>query len=1017
VIEPVKRADREAFVEGLRRDYGPVEGIKQSESGEDTYVIRRIEPLTRNRPALGLDVGAEAVRREAIERAINSGEPALTGPVRLVQEEAERQAGFLYFMPIFSRGPTPSTPEERHQRLARLAYATIEVEEMFLGVGENVDDLIDCDIFDGGISPKSVILDVDGWIAGSNAAPRKFMDVRQLKIGGRSWTLCLSSRPKFDGAVGTGPWPLVAVGGGVLSVVLATLGWTLGISRHRAVALAQVMMRDLIEAKLAAENSLREVEALRGTLDSHAIVSVTDGSGVIIDVNDNFCQISGYSREELVGNTHAVVNSGHHPKKFWISMWKTVLSGNPWRGEVCNRAKDGREYWVDSMIAPFRGPDGRIDRLVSIRSDITRRKKQEQALREGSERQRFTGSLARVGWWEFDVASQTPIWSDQVRELQEIGPDYKPEFHGAMNCFDAAGAKLIQEKINEAICNQVPFDLELPFTTAKARALWVRVIGEPVIANGRVVSVAGAIQDISEQVRQRDAIRAQAIRMDLTVRASGMGTWNVTWPGGDMQVSDLWLAMIGNGTDWGPSSISEWEELVHPEDLRTFRRELEDHLSGKSPEFRVEHRLRRQDGGWVWVLSAGKVIERDSTGSPRHLAGVQIDLTIQKQAIAEVRHSRQQLRSLLDSAGEGIYSIDASGHCTSCNPAALKLLGFRDELDVLGKNMHELTHHTRVDGSPHETKECPIHLACHTGITSVIDHDVFWRADGTSLPVEYRAYPQFEAGKIIGVVILFTDVTAKLQLEQAAAEATSRLQLALVHAESANYAKSEFLANMSHEIRTPLTAILGYAHVLRDDPDVRGDPAKLRQSLDTIRTAGQHLMTIINDVLDISKIEAGKMTVERVETPLAALLLEIESLMQARAGAKGVQLRVVLASPVPDRIESDPTRLRQILVNLVGNAIKFTASGSVQVKVSSDTSDVAEQLHIDVEDTGTGMDSDQRDRLFEKFSQADGKVTREYGGRAWAWRSAAGWRGCWGAMCHWCGVNRGKGRASAWHSR
>ncbi len=199
-------------------------------------------------------------------------------------------------------------------------------------------------------------------------------------------------------------------------------------------------------------------------------------------------------------------------------------------------------------------------------------------------------------------------------------------------------------------------------------------------------------------------------------------------------------------------------------------------------------------------------------------------------------------------------------------------------------------------------------------------------------------------------------------------------------AEAANRAKSAFLANMSHEIRTPLTAILGFADVLREDGNLDAAPEHRLATIDTIRRAGNHLLTVINDMLDLSKIEANKMTVERVDTSLVKIVRDVESMMRPRAAAKGVTLTTVLGTPVPDRILSDPTRLRQMLINLVGNAVKFTDQGSVTVRVEVESGPSGPRLLIDVEDTGPGMTQEQASRLFQVFGQADDTVTRRFGG-------------------------------------
>ncbi|MDX2118422.1 MAG: ATP-binding protein [Planctomycetota bacterium] len=208
-------------------------------------------------------------------------------------------------------------------------------------------------------------------------------------------------------------------------------------------------------------------------------------------------------------------------------------------------------------------------------------------------------------------------------------------------------------------------------------------------------------------------------------------------------------------------------------------------------------------------------------------------------------------------------------------------------------------------------------------------------------------------------------------------QANRELEDASIRAQSANRAKSEFLAHMSHEIRTPMTAILGYAELLEESLK---DAGEKRDCVGTIRRSGEHLLTIINDILDFSKVEAGKMEIERVVCEPRAIAAEVESIMRVRATAKGLELRVEIDPSVPRGVQSDPTRLRQVLMNLVGNAIKFTNVGSVSLFASADVHGEACEIRFVVRDTGIGMEEAGLARLFQPFSQADSSMSRRFGG-------------------------------------
>ncbi len=235
-------------------------------------------------------------------------------------------------------------------------------------------------------------------------------------------------------------------------------------------------------------------------------------------------------------------------------------------------------------------------------------------------------------------------------------------------------------------------------------------------------------------------------------------------------------------------------------------------------------------------------------------------------------------------------------------------------------------------------------------------------------------------GRITRFVSIRADITERQRTEAALAVKTQQFAAACESAEGASRAKSEFLANMSHEIRTPMTAILGFADVLAEEGD-SPDTRELRtEALATIRRNGEHLLAIINDILDLSKIEAGKMSIERTLISPAAIIQDVVSLMRVRSAAKDLALEAIYETPIPRTIECDPLRLRQVLVNLLGNAIKFTDKGSIAIRVAITGEGADAALRVSVHDSGIGMTPEQVGQIFGAFSQVDSSATRRFGG-------------------------------------
>ncbi len=341
-----------------------------------------------------------------------------------------------------------------------------------------------------------------------------------------------------------------------------------------------------------------------------------------------------------------------------------------------------------------------------------------------------------------------------------------------------------------------------------------------------------------------------------------------------------------------------------------------------------------------------------------------------KRAQDALHDSEERVRLILDSTAEAIYGVDRDGKCTFCNPATLRLLGFQKPEDLLGKQMHLMIHHSHSDGTHYPAADCLIAASLNRGEGSHSDQEVFWRADGTSFPVECWAYPTRKEGDIIGSVITFLDITERKLAQSALLDAKEA-------AEAGSRAKSEFLANMSHEIRTPMNGIIGMTDLALDTALT----AEQREYLGLVKSSADSLLRIINDILDFSKIEAGKLELEETEFGIRDLIKDTLKTMAARADKKHLELSVRVSPEVPQTVVGDPTRLRQLIVNLVGNAIKFTEEGNIIVDAEVEgKTDMGVSLHIRVSDTGIGIPLEKQQVIFESFAQVDGSTTRRFGG-------------------------------------
>ena len=347
------------------------------------------------------------------------------------------------------------------------------------------------------------------------------------------------------------------------------------------------------------------------------------------------------------------------------------------------------------------------------------------------------------------------------------------------------------------------------------------------------------------------------------------------------------------------------------------------------------------------------------------------DITDRRRAEDELAAAEERQRLVLESASEGIFGVDHEGQLMFINSAGAELLGYQKE-ELLGVPIHDVIHHSRPDGRPYPVHECPMHAAFTDGTTSKIDDEVLWRKDGSSLAVEYTSSPLRKDDRLEGAVIVFHDITERKVAE-------SQLLQARDDAQAANRAKSAFLANMSHELRTPMNAIIGYSEILIEEAEELA-PEEFLPDLGKIHSAGTHLLSMINDILDLSKIEAGKMDLSLESFTVEHMVKEIAGTVDTFVRKRGNRFALDVRGDVGE-MTSDRTRVRQMVINLISNAAKFTENGQIELSAARDTDDSGNDwLVFEISDTGIGIPAEKIDMLFEEFTQADDSATREYGG-------------------------------------
>jgi PAS domain S-box-containing protein len=482
--------------------------------------------------------------------------------------------------------------------------------------------------------------------------------------------------------------------------------------------------------------------------------------------------------------------------------------------------------------------------------------------------------------------------------------------------------------------------------------------------DGEISHFQGYLVNITQTMLMKDEISEAKKRLELVIDGASLGTWDLNVATGKSVQNNRFAEIIGYAPDEIKSDIPTWQSTIHPDDAPIVNKLLSDHFEGVTSVYKSEHRLRHKSGKWVWVLDVGKVLERDENGKALRVLGILLDITENRDAAETLLKSKQQeymrhyIRAI-DNIGLGLFVIDADYRVRGMNNTMNAWFGYQQ-----GKICYET-----VAGLDHPCPHCRLGDIIDGGEIVKYDPVIF---DGRSLDVV--GVPLVNSDGTVRKMAIIRDITEQEKSKTIMLETNSQLEDAIAIAEAmaekaaeANHAKSVFLSTIGHELRTPLNAILGYTQTFSKDTSLS---EKVQMGVRTIQQSGEHLLLLLNDILDLSKIEAKKMELVTAEFRLPEFLQGIMGIILIRAKEKGLDCYFTAETPVPTIIQSDELRLRQVLINLLSNAVKFTKSGHCALCVRSQISENNKVLlTFIIEDSGIGIVAKMQKKIFEPFQQ------------------------------------------------
>ncbi|EHR72760.1 PAS domain S-box [Burkholderiales bacterium JOSHI_001] len=605
----------------------------------------------------------------------------------------------------------------------------------------------------------------------------------------------------------------------------------------------------------------------------------------------------------------------------------------------------------------------------------------ERALQEREQLFEQVSAMARIGGWSFDPATGEGRRTQELRRIYDADEDVPVHLSAGLEVFADRHRRRIQEAITQAVQQHQPYDLEAEMVSRLGQRKWVRIKGEPVLRDGQVVELRGFMQDISEHHASDELLR----KLSLAVEQSPNSIVVMDLDGRIEYVNAAYERTSGYAREDVLGGNPRWRQRqqAQPQQAAELTRTV---LDGHT--WRGELVEQRKDGSpydeWVQVSPV-----RQADGRITHVVAISEDITERKRLVAELqRHrlhledlvqertralqeavtarttSEHLLRSITDNLPDMLAYWDADLVCRFSNRSHLLWLGKTAD-QVLGHDLRS------VLGDEVLAQAEPVMRAALAGETLRVERQLVNPA-GHRIQAWVHCLPDRGIDRVRGVFVLATDITEVKQAQGKLQALNDELVQARDRAESASRAKSAFLANMSHEIRTPLNAVIGMTHLMRRD----GLPAAQAERLLRVSDAAEHLLQVVTDVLDLSKIESGKLALEQQVFSPRDLLDRVLGLMRERASTKGLALQLH-AGLLPAWVVGDATRLAQALLNLLSNAIKFTEQGAVRLHCECRDGD---HFRFEVEDTGMGVPAEVMPKLFQSFEQGDASTTRRFGG-------------------------------------
>lgn len=730
-----------------------------------------------------------------------------------------------------------------------------------------------------------------------------------------------------------------------------------------------------VSQRRAAELALQKSETRYRAIveDQTELIARFLPDGTLLFVNDAYCRYFGKSRSELLRESYlSLVLAVDRP--IFQQALAQITSVHPVVTYECRvQLPNGAICWQQWADRAIFDAQGQVVEYQGVGRDITVAKEAQAALQRSQQRYRNLVNSIDAIVWEANLELQCTFVSQQVERILGYPQEQWLEPNFWINHLHPDDRQRMVDFCYAHIAQQQDHTSEYRMIAADGRIIWLRDTTNVIVENGQAEKIQGILIDISERKQSEEQLQFLSDRLSLAIKSGAIGIWDWDIANNQLNWDERMCELYGIPFDAFDHTIQTLANAIHPEDreatLTLGQRTLQEGVDYDT-EFRVIH----PDGSIRFIKAQG-VVQRSAIGTPQRMIGINLDVTNQRQAEAELRQNQTALAAAQRVAHVGSWEYDVETQNQRWSEEMFRIFGLPPaQTAPTFEQMLQLIH---PEDREQVMNQNTIIQCLKAGAFQPFEHRLI-RPDGSIRQVEVRGETTMnDQGQVVKLFGTILDITDRKKAETQLQQANEYLAIANAELARANCLKDEFLANMSHELRTPLSSILGLSEVLQSRA-FGPLTEKQQQFVNTISSSGEHLLSLINDILDLAKIESGKFVLELEATDLQTICETSLNLIWQQAQQKEIVLEAHLPSD-PVAVVADGRRLRQVLINLLSNGVKFTPAGgsvTLQVTLSPETN----TLCLQVIDTGIGIAPADIPRLFQPFVQIDSSLSRHYEG-------------------------------------